>query len=172
MKLSLMKSADPWPCISLWPGTALPIFVIIATVWTSWKGCSIQMFFGQAEGIWLQATSIQRTCSCSPVNRYQCFIEIALLCIDFHFPLSGIYWELHSFHYSRDTCYLCAFAITPIIVKTLHTFFQFDFASAFPNLQVSSLRAQGSSPWLVLLPARPDEKCVHYKYWSFGIRKD
>ena len=66
---------------------------------------------------------MQRTCSCSPVNRYQCFIEIALVFIDIHFPLSVLYWELHSFEYSRDTCYLCAFSITPIIVKTLHTFF-------------------------------------------------
>ena len=131
------------------------------------------MIFRHVEGMRLQATSMQRTCSYSPVKCYQCFIEIALLCIDNHFPLSGIYWKLHSFDYSWDTCYLCAFAITPIIVKkTLHTFFQFDFAPAFPNLQVSSLRAQGSSPWLDLLLARPDKKCVHYKCWSFGIRKD
>ena len=171
MILSWMKSAEP--CISLWPETALPIFVITATVWLSWKRCSVQkMIFGQVERIQLQATSMQRICSCSPVNRYQCFIEIALLCIDFHFPLSGISWELHSFEYSRDTCYLCAFAITPIIVKTLHTFFQFDLAPAFPSLQVSSLRAQGSSPWLVLPLARPDKKCFHNKSWSFGIRKD
>ena len=130
--------------------------------WPSWKGYSVQIIFGQAEGIWLWATSMQRTCSCSAVNRYQRFIEIALVCIDIHFPLSVLYWELPSFEYSRDTCYHCAFAITPNIVKTLHTFFQFDFAPALFNLQVSSLRAQGSSPWLDLLLARPDEKCVYY----------
>ena len=169
-----MKSAHPLLCISLWHETAMPIFVIIATVCPSWKACScsVQMMFGQAEGIWLQATIMQWTCSFLPANRYQCFVEIALLCIDIHFPLSVLYWELPSFEYSRDTCYLCAFSITPIIVKTLHTFFQFDFAPAFPNLQVSSLRAQGSSPWLDLLLARPDKKCVYYQFLSFGIRKD
>ena len=130
------------------------------------------MIFRHVEGMRLQATSMQRTCSYSPVKCYQCFIEIALLCIDNHFPLSGIYWKLHSFDYSWDTCYLCAFAITPIIVKkTLHTFFQFDFAPAFPNLQVSSLRAQGSSPWLDLLLARPDKNVFIINLDHLGSEK-
>ena len=72
--------------------------------WPSWKGYSVQIIFGQAEGIWLWATSMQQTCSCSPMNRYQCFIEIALVCIDIHFPLSVLYRELHSFEYLLPLC--------------------------------------------------------------------